>query len=275
MRRITLFLFIFTFSMSLIINGQTDTIPVSKTLEKLSVRLLADKSDHEKLIINDSVRMFIEAYACSDTVFNHRFDNLRYLGQITSPDSLIKIITWNLILRENPGRYYCYFIRRSDQDKKNIIYKLAGSYRDEALKTDTTYSGTGWYGALYYDLRTFREEGTHYWVLLGIDYGNQLITRKIIDVVSFTPEGDIVFGKHWFTRDNEIKQRVVLEYGSEAVASLRFLNDTTIVFDHLVPISPQYRNNHQYYAPDYSYDAYILENGLWRFISNIDVRNKE
>jgi len=275
MRRFLVVITIVIFCNALIINGQIDTSNTSLILEKLYGGLIAAKDDQESLKINDSVRLIIESYVLSDTVFNHRFNNLRYLGQITSPDSLMKIITWNLILRESPNRYYCYFVRKSDTGRENTIYRLAGVYREEPVNTDTTYSESDWYGALYYDLRSCRYGGDHYWILLGIDYGNQLITRKIIDVMNFTPEGKIVFGKRWFTQSDEMKQRVVLEYAFEAVVTLRFLSDTSIVFDHLVPIAPQYINNRQYYGPDYSYDAYIFDKGVWRLVTNIDVRNKE
>ncbi len=46
------------------------------------------------------------------------------------------------------------------------------------------------------------KESDNYWVILGIDFGNPSITRKIIDVVSFTPEGGIVFGRRLFGSGN-------------------------------------------------------------------------
>ncbi len=57
--------------------------------------------------------------------------------------------------------------------------------------------------------------------------------------------------------------------------SLRFVSRESIVFDHLVPLSPSQEGDRQYYGPDYSNDAYNLENGLWRLKINVDVRNKE
>jgi len=57
--------------------------------------------------------------------------------------------------------------------------------------------------------------------------------------------------------------------------SLRFLTDDSVVFDHLVSFSQTDRNNREFFAPDYSYDAYIKEDGLWKFKLNIDVRNSE
>jgi hypothetical protein len=56
---------------------------------------------------------------------------------------------------------------------------------------------------------------------------------------------------------------------------LRFAGKGSVVFDHLSPSSPQYKGNPQFYGPDFSFDSYNLENGLWRLKSNIDIRNKE
>lgn len=275
MKRFVFTLIIILSSKALVINGQADISNTSFILEKLYTRLLINNNDEDRLKINDSVRSIIDSYVSSDTVFNHKFNNLRYLGQITSPDSLLKIITWNLILQDGINRYYCYFIQKSDSGKNNLISRLTGTYRNEPVRTDTTYSDSDWYGALYYDLRPFRTNDKNYWILLGIDYGNSFITRKIIEIMNFTSDRRIIFGKRWFADGEVKKHRVVLEYGSEAVVTLRFLTDTSIVFDHLVPISPELWNNRQFYGPDYSYDAYIFENGLWRLNINVDARNKE
>ena len=219
--------------------------------------------------------MIIDSYVKSDTVFTHRFTNLRYLGQIMSPDSLLKIITWNLVLENEPGRYYCYFIRKQEPGKENIIYRLSSAYRENPVMTDTTYTESDWYGALYYDLKPYITEDKLCWVLLGIDYGNPFISRKIIEVLSFKPDNSIVFGRKWFASGEEKKYRAVFEYASNATMSLRFRSDSSIVFDHLVPFSAVHKDDRQYYGPDYSFDAYNFENGLWKLNINVDVRNKE
>jgi hypothetical protein len=113
------------------------------------------------------------------------------------------------------------------------------------------------------------------WIMLGIDYGNPSVSRKIIEVLSFTNENSILFGRKWFSSGEEIKYRDVFEYASDGIMSLRFRSDSSIVFDHLVPFSSAQNGNRQYYGPDYSYDAYNFENGLWRLIINVDARNKE
>lgn len=247
----------------------------SDSLGKLFGRLQTNYSDNVRLRINDSIKSIIESYVSSDRIFVHRFPNLRYLGQITSSDSLVKIITWNLVLRDEPGRYFCYFIRKSPDGKPNTVYSLTNTYSEKPINTDTIYSQSDWYGALYYDIKPFRTQNNYCWVLLGINFSNPLVTRKIIEVITFTPGNSIIFGRKWFDYSGNIEYRHVFEYSSTGIMSLRFGSDTSIVFDHLVPLPPSANDGHMYSGSDYSFDAYILKNGLWNLTFNVDVRNRQ
>jgi hypothetical protein len=257
------------------INGQYNTYGIAADLEGMFRRVRENHSPAEKLIVNDSIKAIIESYAGSDTVFKHRFSNLRFLGQITSPDSLVKILTWNLILEDGGNRYFCYIIRRSSPGSGKTVFKLSGIYNEAPIRTDTIYSQSNWYGALYYDIRPYVSGKETSYILLGIDYGNSFITRKIIDVLSFSSDNSLVFGKMSFTDGKMLTPRVVFEFASTAVMTLRFYTASSIVFDHLSPVSPEMKDNRQFYGPDFSYDSYDLENGLWRLKSNIDIRIKE
>jgi hypothetical protein len=243
-------------------------------LEELYNRLVDNYNDKDRIRINDSIRLIIGSYIRSDTVFSHRFTNLRYLGQIMSPDSLLKIVTWNLVLSDEPGRYFCYFIRREGPGRENKIFSLSGSYNEKPVRTDTTYSQSDWYGALYYDLKPCLINDKRCWVMLGLDYGNLFISKKIIEVLNFTPEDSIVFGRKWFASGEEMKYRAVFEYSSDAVMSLKFRSGNSIIFDHLVPFSPSRKDDHQFYGPDYSFDAYNFEDGFWKLAINVDERNQ-
>jgi hypothetical protein len=260
------------FSTLISISGQSPVPEPSAIIDTLFSRLVTSSSDEDRLRINDSIILFIDSYTGSDTIMDHTFEGLKYLGQISSRNSYLKILTWNLLLKESASRYYCYLINRPG--KKNVVYRLTGTYSEKPVRTDTTYSEKDWYGTLYYDLRLFSKDSQDYWILLGIDYGNPSVTRKIIDAVSFT-DGGIIFGKKIFESDDETKYREVLEYSSEAVASLKFASDTSIVFDHLVPMFPALKGQKEFYGPDFSFDAYNLENGVWRFETDVDVRNEK
>jgi hypothetical protein len=272
-RYFTLIVFIFL-SSGCLLTGQIRSNDISSKLEKLFSDLRTNLPSVTKIEKNDSVRSLIFSYAASDSVFSHRFSNLRYLGQITSPDSLVKIITWNLILTDEANRYYCYLIHRGNKKAQGNVYSLTGEYKETTLRTDTVYTSSDWYGALYYDLRPFTTGGTVKYVILGIDYGNSFISRKIIDVLSFNSGGNIIFGYKCFTDGKTIAPRMVFEYSSNAVMSLKFETDNQIVFDHLSPFTPELKGNRQFYGPDFSFDSFIFEKDLWRLKSDIDIKNR-
>jgi hypothetical protein len=243
-------------------------------LGNLFQQLVSSFDDGERIRINESITTILDSYVRSDSVFRHTFKKLRYLGQITSPDSIVKIVTWNLVLESGQSRYYSYIIRKTG-GKENRIYNLTTSYNENTIFSDTTYNERNWYGGLYYDLRPYIIGNERVWVMLGIDYGNPFVTRKIIDVLSFTSDGSIVFGRKWFFSGDNLKFREVFEYAPNSKMSLRFNSDNRIVFDHLVPFSPDLKDDRQYYGPDYSFDAYDFIDGIWKLIINADVRNKE
>jgi len=275
MRLFIIYLILFMLFSTSVAKSQVSATDTPQVLEELFDRLVGNYNDSERIQINDSISLILDSYVKSDSVFTHRFTNLRYLGQIVSPDSSLKIITWNLVLENEPGKYFCYFIRKQDAVKENKIYRLSVTYNEKPVDSDTTYTESDWYGALYYDLRPFIIDNIRCWILLGIDYGNSEISRKIIEVLSFTPENSIVFGKKWFASGEEKTYRAVFEYASNAMMSLRFRSESSIIFDHLVSFSSTHKDDRQYYGPDYSFDAYNFENGLWKLVLNVEARNKE
>jgi hypothetical protein len=275
MRRILLFCCIVITLFPVPANSQSGINNTPEILEKLYDRLAGNQTDYDRLRINDSIRIIIDSYVESDTVFKSRFNNIRHLGQITSPDNSIKMLTWNLVLDSGTNRYFCYFIRKTGRATKNKIYRLSAAYSEKAIRTDTIYSQRNWYGALYYDIRPFQTGGKKSWILLGIDYGNPAVSRKVIDVLNFTEQDSIIFGSKCFIKGEDVRYRDVLQYSSKGTMTLRFGSVRSIIFDHLVPFPGSPKNDPQYYGSDYSFDAYNFKNGLWKFSLNVDVRNKK
>jgi len=254
--------------------AQASQDDISGGLKKLFERLHAESLDSNRLRINDSIKLFIEDYVTSDNIFKGTFPEIKYLGQIVSSDNKIKIITWNLILSGEPGKYFCYFIRRSPGEPHNKIYRLTAAYDEGQIEADTIYTGSDWYGALYYDIKPYHSGNVQFWVLLGINYSNPQMTRKIIDVLSFSDDDKLILGRRCFNTGRSIQYRHILEYSVQAVISLRFRSAGSIVFDHLVPLPPSPGDERIYWGPDYSYDEFTLKNGMWNLKINADVRNK-
>lgn len=248
---------------------------LSSRLERLFDRIMHSRIDQEKIATNDSIRLIIESYAASDTVFSHKFANLRYLGQIMSPDSRIKILTWNLILRDGTNNYYSYILHRENRRGKHTVYKLTGKNSQISPNTERIYSADDWYGALYYAVSPFKIKNKTFYILLGFDYGNLQVSRKIADVLSFSPQGELSLGEGCFKKDNETKFRVVIEYSPEGIASLRFHSKKLIVFDHLVSFSENQNANPEYFGAEFTFDGYRLKKGFWIFASDVEVKNKK
>ena len=239
-------------------------------LLKLFSGILDTNNNEERVRLNDSIVKIIDKYIESEMVLNHRFVDLRYLGQILSPDSRLKIITWNLVMTDGTNKYFCYLVRKGNRGKPNQVFKLTGANMDDPPRTDKIYSPEDWYGALYYAVQPFRHKRETFYVLLGLDYTNLLISTKIIDVLTFTDDGGIIFGKDCFIRGDDIKQRELLSYSADGITTLRFNNKKSIIFDHLVPVSQVRPESPGFYVPEFSFDAYVLKKGIWKFEENIE-----
>jgi len=254
------------------VKGQSVVNDVSETLQKLYTAIL-NADDDERIRLNDSVKLIINDYVMSDSLFRHRFDNLRYLGQIDSPDGKLKFITWNLPLRNGENRYYLYIIRKNKKREKNTVYKLEGKYRQESVSTDKIYSAGDWYGALYYSIQPFRYKGNKLYLILGLDSDNINNSRKIIDFLDFDDKDEIIFGKDCLLRDSKKKYREVLEYSADGMISLRLRTKKLIVFDHVDPFAMGHENDPESFGAGLSFDGYSFRKGNWEFVSDIDVRN--
>lgn len=244
-------------------------------LESLfSRRMTVD--DDEKKRLNDSIILILHDYVHSDSVFQHKYDNLRFLGQITSSDNTLKIVTWNMMLSSGLNYYYCYIIRKNGNHKPCTVYRLFGRNRRDPVLTDTVYDSGNWYGALYYAVQPFRHKGSKdvCYVLLGYDFGKMSLSRKIIDFLSFDEQGDILFGLPCLFDGKTLKNREILEYSATGTISLRFTSRKSIVFDHLAPVQDDDSNAAEY-GSAMSFDAYILKNGIWNMVENVDVRNMQ
>lgn len=275
MRKSYLLLFLFVFSCFNLVKAQTIEKSAGEHLEILFNKLALSEEDSEKISLNDSIVSFVNEYIKSDSVFYKKLDNIRFLGQITSPDSLVKILTWNVALSDGVQNYYCYFLTREPENETVSTYKLYGESGVDLIRKDTTYSASDWYGALYYDLRPLNINGENFYVLLGLDFKNVFITRKVIEIVRFDSGNNLVLGKRIFSNVNNLNFREVFEFSSQANMTMRFNGENEIIFDHLSPFSPEFKDNFQYYGPDFSYDSFIFEKGLFKLKEDIDIRNQE
>lgn len=245
---------------------------VSKTLEDLFERILK-ADDSGRISLNDSVRLIINNYVHTDSVMNHRFDNLRFLGQIDSPDGNIKIITWNIPLRTGENRYYLHIIRKDKKTDRKTIYSLEGKNRETGPLTDKTYTSDDWYGALYYAIQPFKIKREKLYMLLGLDTDNLNLSRKIIEVITFNEKDELIFGRDCLLKEGKKKYREVIEYSADGMVSLRFNTRKLIVFDNIDSFTRGHENTGESYGAGDSINGYRFKKDSWVFVSDIDIRS--
>ena len=128
-----------------------------------------------------------------------------------------------------------------------------------------------WYGALYFHIQPFVRDGKPHYLLFGFDGHSQSSRRKLIEVLTFTPDGYPIFGlevfDHPFQHD---VSRFLLQYSAEVSVRLNYDSDLEmIIYDHLIPMKSIYRNESVVMVSDGSYEGFKLTDGTWRHVDKV------
>lgn len=243
---------------------------LSEIYRKLDDRVTPEKRNELTERVNEVWREVLQIRES----FWYPFDSLKYLGKIHSPDSLIRIYTWNLVDERRSPLYYCFIQVRDEQNDDVRYYELIhnplpiGDFEGEAIGPDN------WYGCLYYEVIPVKANGKTFYTLLGFDMNNVLINRKLIDVL-YWENGEIKLGAPLFQLERKLQHRVVFEYSARAMMSLRYnMQRDMIVYDHLSPSQPQFTGQYQFYGPDFSFDGFKFEHNRWKQLIDIDLTNQ-
>jgi hypothetical protein len=216
-------------------------------------------------------------------ILKYPFDSLKEISVLSPKDQSFKLITWNLPRNDETHVYFGYVLVKQEIKIKKGLFKSEKKInytahklidRSATVKSPENYiSGCDkWFGMLYYKLIDCGE----FYTLLGYDPNDKLVRRKFVDVLYFKSNGTPVFGKDVFKFPRKNPKRLMFEYSSDVVMSLKFDEKRNqIVLSHLAPgrEGNLLEGQVQYYGPDGSYDALELRKGRWNLIPDIDARN--
>lgn len=270
---INIFLIVF-FSGSIL--GQKDKTysdAIKQSEKELSYflnKLRKGKNNLERKNYNDSLVFKLKTTLNNIEAFDYPFDSLESIFKGKSPDDEFRMFNWNVERDNGEHKYYCLILTKNGdvielKDKSNSI--INPEYK--------TLDQDNWYGALYYKIIPVKKGGTKY-TLLAWDGNSRVTTKKIIDVMYFSGK-KVKFGTTLFKTEKDTKRRVIFEYADAAYMSLKYYDnkkEQLIVFDHLMPSTPQLEGFYQYYYPDMSQDAFYFEGGKWVYKKDFDARNK-
>jgi len=242
---------------------------------------IRSESVYKKTIdLNNQFEIYLKKVIKNDEAFNYPFDSLsKLMSTIKSPDDQFRIFNWNYEL-ENEEQYYSCLIMKYDKNSNDYIsIELYDKSMYAKNPEFNQYDNKNWYGALYYSIIPVRKDKSTYYTLLGWDGNNKYSNKKIIETMSFQNKGNIKFGFPYFIYpEGKTKRRVIFQYNKQSYMSLKYFKEKKeelIIFDHLIPKSPQLEGMFDWYVTDLSFDAFKLENNKWKFIGQVNKNSKK
>lgn len=200
------------------------------------------------------------------------FDTLRKMVNILpADDNTFRIFNWEIEPTANTKRYYGA-IQMAQPDLKLVGLNDYSTQLDAGLE-DSVLPASRWFGALYYRVISHDVRGQKVYTLFGLNSGNSISNRKVLDALTFTPAG-VQFGAPIFgvASENFSRQpvkRFVLEYRKDVTATMNWdPEQNMIVFDRLVSVSNDPTRKYTY-VPSGQYDGFYWGNGLWNMRKDI------
>ena len=265
-----------SFSINSFAQNTTDILTsYEDTLKKIAPKILNSKEDREKYHANEKFTEILERALDIENSFEYPFDSLVTIARLPAPDKSFRIFNWNLPRNDGTFEYFGFVQAYHKKSKTYKLYRLTDRLPQITSPEDQILGHDEWYGAHYYKIILKKQKGKKYYTLLGWDGNDRLTTRKIIDILYFPRGGRPKFGTPIFNMGKVVKKRVIFEFNSQAIMSLRYDEDKKlIIFDHLSPPDPSLEGQYQYYGPDGSYDALKFKKGKWVLMEDFDARNE-
>ena len=244
------------------------------SLKSIAPLILNGATDIEKLQANSQFIELLSKVLEKEGSFKYPFDSLVTIARLQSDAGSFRIFNWNLPKEDGTYLYFGIIQWYNKKSGQTDLFPLKDKSKKINLPEIKKLSNNNWYGAHYYDLAAHKWMGKTTYTLLGWDGNTRQTTKKVVDILYFDKVKGPLFGKDVFEVDGTAKHRVILEYSSLAVMSLKFeKKKKMIVFDNLgsihegLPLIPQFN------GPDGSYNALRFKRGKWRYIQDYDARN--
>jgi hypothetical protein len=256
---------------------EVDTFLVRKEdeLALLLKKLRASKSSGELGLNNLNFTEELKEVLKYPGVLDYPFEKLNTMSTVKSPDGEFRLFNWNIEDENQMHSHFCYLVRKGRSGKNQVI-----AFKEDKFtlgpRPDGMLTPRRWYGALYYKIVPIDIGRKTYYTMFAYNGGTRSSNKKILDVFWFKGK-TLRIGYPLFQdeRDNEtLYNRVFIEYSEKASVSVRFeAKINKIVFDHLMPETPNLKGMYEYYIPDMSYDAYFWKNDFWNYQADIIVGN--
>lgn len=246
----------------------------SDSLKFYRIETIKARTDAERVHFNNLFNAHLKEALNTLKSSELKYDSIPKIGILNSNDEKVMLINWNLPFEEdNSLQYFGYVIYRNKNSEHvfELIDKGKSILHPETKKLDAD----NWLGALYYDIVEYGNKKNKKYLLFAWDGNNGYTTKKMIEIMYFDNKPKLHFGDDIFENLSGPgkKYRFIMEYSSEVTATIKFRpKENRIVMDHLSPLQENMEGIYEFYAPDFTYDAFNLEKGKLVFEQNVDVR---
>ncbi len=262
----------FVLSLSYLANAQKDLfVNAEKRIKELSSVVYGGETDQEKTEANEVLKDELFNIISHKKSLRYEFEKLKHISVIEPEDKSFRIFTWALHYESKLFQYFGLIQYYDKKQRAQVVHML----RDESHRIlnpeDKTLRPDFWYGALYYDVITNEFEGKTYYTLLGWDGNTEKSEKKIIDVLWFNRNRDLIFGAPLFISDLGIQNRYILEYNELASVILEYKSKSKVIlFDELEPVDGESVKVKTSYVPTLNYNGFIFKKGKWNLLKRLE-----
>lgn len=193
-------------------------------LHSLMEVMFISKDDNERFNANEKFINILDNVLEYPNSFDYPFKSLDKISILTSDDKRFKIFTWAIFSNEGVYDNFGMIQARNENTEEYEIYRLYDRSDDVFAPEEAKLTDTSWFGAVYFDLITTKNENITYYTLLGWDGKDIYSKRKVIEPVTFKRNsGRPNFGASVFFKEKQLK-RMIFEYAPTTSFNLKWDN---------------------------------------------------
>ncbi len=286
---------------------RSQNIMLQNAEQELSVlmnEMFTSKGDNERFNANEKFINVLDNVLEYPNSFDYPFSRLDKINILTSDDKRFKIFTWAIFSNEGTYDNFGIIQSRNENTEEYEIYRLYDRSDDVFSPSEAKLTDTSWFGAVYYELITTKNENITYYTLLGWDGKDIYSKRKIVEPVTFKRNsGRPNFGASVFHKEKQLK-RLIFEYTPTASFNLKWENqyyteggvkkakqkglkknkpfeteeqkiekDWMIIYEELEPMYDGLGMTNHLNVPSGKVVGLKFDRGKWRKVDNLTPRN--
>lgn len=254
---------------------------VNFILLNLARETIEATTSNERISRNATFAAALEETLLTDSLFKNDLDSVVNVSVLYDDSRSFRIATWYVPLFEGTAVFQGFFQTPTTAERNSKLFMLSDRTQQVEANLQRRLDRENWYGAYYYQLIQVQHQGRDQFALLGWKGDNPLTRKRIIEPLVVNEDGPM-FGAQVFEIGDNRPFRVVFEYSRRVSMSLAYdpnyqksMNQIVqmIIFDRLVPIHQSMTGRYDHYVPEVNvFDGLEFDQGIWRFVPDIDVR---